>query len=230
MVVGCKPSPAKLDPICMIFYLKSTKIGIRLSDYGSAESISRPAITGGWPGADRSAGTLCSAVGPPAPSARDLSFSLYMTHGAEALRPEALRQSSDGRSPFLVLGGPMAALVACMVIAALTNRLIEAPGCKLTLRLADALRRRRPATAARPVHRRKRLRCPGEAVRHRDVSDPVPQRGTPRIRITGAEGKLLQVLTATTGAEAAPIGVRGFIPKWRAMVDENEYYSFEIAL
>ena len=78
------------------------------------------------------------------------SFSLYLTHYTvlKLYTQLALRLFPDGKSPALVLGGMAAALIACVVVAALTHRLIEAPGYKLTLRWADALRRSRLSVAA----------------------------------------------------------------------------------
>jgi hypothetical protein len=42
-----------------------------------------------------------------------------------------------------------------------------------------------------------------------------------------SESALPRTLAASPGADSQ---VLGFVPKWRAMVDENEYYTFEIVL
>ena len=50
------------------------------------------------------------------------------------------------------------------------------------------------------------------------------------IRITGSNSALLLTLAAAETAGSAAPEVSSFVPKWRAMVDEDEYYVFAIAL
>ena len=50
------------------------------------------------------------------------------------------------------------------------------------------------------------------------------------IRILGTKTELLRTLVAAAGVESAAAGVRSFIPKWRATVDEDGHYSFAVPL
>ena len=50
------------------------------------------------------------------------------------------------------------------------------------------------------------------------------------IRILSRKPNCYGHLIAAAGVESAAAGVRSFIPKWRATVDEDGHYSFAVPL
>lgn len=48
------------------------------------------------------------------------------------------------------------------------------------------------------------------------------------VRILGKKSALLRTLVAASGGKTAGIGAPGFIPKWRATIDEDGQYAFAI--
>ncbi|MGO4728288.1 MULTISPECIES: zinc ribbon domain-containing protein [unclassified Inquilinus] len=101
--------------------------------------------------------------------------------------------------------------------------LVEGAGSTVT---PDAIRRfaraaRRKLRNEDGTYRRDHLRALAQRVEVVDGRE---------IRITGSKAELLRALTTTASVATAALGVPSFIPKWRAMVDENEYYSFAVTL
>ena len=84
-----------------------------------------------------------------------------------------------------------------------------------------ALAARRKLRNEDGTYRRDHLRALAQRV---EVVDPS------EIRILGTKTELLRTLIAAAGVESAAAGVRSFIPKWRATVDEDGHYSFAVPL
>ena len=81
----------------------------------------------------------------------------------------------------------------------------------------DSLRRfalaaRRKLRNEDGTYRRDHLRALAQRV---EVVDPT------EIRIMGSKTELLRTLAAAASVESAVVGVRSFIPKWRALRDSN---------
>ncbi|MDR6293103.1 hypothetical protein E9232_005653 [Inquilinus ginsengisoli] len=94
--------------------------------------------------------------------------------------------------------------------------LVEGAGSTVTPgTLRRCARRRGASFETRTERRRDHLRALAQRV---DVVDGQ------EIGIAGSKRAV------AASAETAAIGVRSFIPEWRAVMDENEYYSFAVTL
>jgi len=88
----------------------------------------------------------------------------------------------------------------------------------------------RPPSSREPAPRQCRTRVRDS----RDHLRALAQRGDViegrEVWIADAKSEILWALTAIPGVEAAAFAMPSFITKWRAVMDENEYYSFAVTL